>query len=251
MFEKIDTDQNVFPSTLLYNEGWMLRLTLSIAKEGIPCLPFRFSQGSEWFSEALLTSPFQARFRRDPLAETMTHADCVVGHFRMKDDSKAGLELLEGAKQFIVLEAKMYSPLSEGTTHARFYHQAARNVACMAQILSIAKRSPHDLELGFFVLAPEDQIENGVFSDPMKKDNIVEKVSRRIDLYKEDNTYYEKLTTWKDSYFLPLISTIKIDCISWEDILNKIENNNLILGKELHTFYNKCKHYNLKAITKH
>jgi len=67
-----DTEATVIPATELYNEGWMLRLVLSAAAETVSCLPFSFSPGSKWFSEARLPSFFLARSRGDPLSETHT-----------------------------------------------------------------------------------------------------------------------------------------------------------------------------------
>ena len=104
-----DTDAAVFPPTDLYNEGWMPRLVLSFGAEGISCLPFSLLPGSRWFSEALLYSPFLARHHGDELAETRTHADGVVGHFRFTPETKIGLEIVADSKQFIIMEAKLMS----------------------------------------------------------------------------------------------------------------------------------------------
>lgn len=62
MLEIAHTDAAVFPPTDLYNEGWMLRILLSIQSEGAKCLPFTFQPGAKWFSEALIGSPFLPRF---------------------------------------------------------------------------------------------------------------------------------------------------------------------------------------------
>ena len=94
MLRASDTDDAVLPPTTLYNEGWMLRLILSAGADGVSCLPFSFLPGSRWFSEALLHSPFLSRFRGDSLAETHTHADGVIGHFRFTPTTKTGLELV-------------------------------------------------------------------------------------------------------------------------------------------------------------
>ncbi len=72
MLEIAHTDAAVFPSTDLYNEGWMLRILLSIQSEGVECFPFTFQPGARWFSEARIDSPFLPRSPRDPLAETHT-----------------------------------------------------------------------------------------------------------------------------------------------------------------------------------
>ena len=46
MIEIAHTKDAVFPSTDLYNEGWMLRILLSIQSEGIDCFPFKFHPGA-------------------------------------------------------------------------------------------------------------------------------------------------------------------------------------------------------------
>jgi len=131
MLELAHTDATVFPSTILYNEGWMLRVVLSIESEGIECLPFKFLPGANWFSEALIDSPFLRRFKGDPLAEGVTHIDGAIGHFDFRPGTKAGLSLRSDSTQLVAIEAKMFSPLSKGTTNApdsiqNFYERCLR-----------------------------------------------------------------------------------------------------------------------------
>src|SRR5688572_18824513 len=78
-----------FPPTELYSEGWMLRLVLDAAERGVATLPFPWVDGSRWYSEARIASPFMARFRGDRGAEGYTHADGVVGHFAMVDGTES------------------------------------------------------------------------------------------------------------------------------------------------------------------
>ena len=193
MLRAADRDAAVFPSTVLYEEGWMLRLVLSFGAEGVFCLPFSFLPGARLFSEALLYSPFLARSHGDRLAETHTHADGVVGHFRFTPTSKTGLELVSDSKQFVVVEAKMYSSLSGGTKNAPFYDQTARIVACMAATLERSQKSVSDFEsIGFYVMAPDSQIKQGVFGEQMTRKSIVEKVQRRIEQYQEDRDDFSR-----------------------------------------------------------
>jgi hypothetical protein len=57
----------------------------------------------------------------------------------------------------------MFSVLSSGVTRATYFDQAARNVACIAEVLFRAKREPAKMGvLGFFVLAPDEQISGAV-----------------------------------------------------------------------------------------
>jgi hypothetical protein len=101
-----------FPPTLLYNEGWLLRLILDwFAGRDVGGHPLSFATGARWFSEALLPSAFLARYRGDELAESWTHADGVVGHFVIGEGGKADLRLAPEAGQLLVLEAKLFSGL--------------------------------------------------------------------------------------------------------------------------------------------
>ena len=49
--------------------------------------------------------------------------------------------LVPDSKQFIVIEAKMYSSLGGGTKKVAFYDQAARTVACMATTIERVRKS--------------------------------------------------------------------------------------------------------------
>ena len=42
MLRAADTDAAVFPPTILYNDGWTLRIVLSAGTDGVSCLPFLF-----------------------------------------------------------------------------------------------------------------------------------------------------------------------------------------------------------------
>ncbi len=71
-------------------------------------------------------SQFLPRFRGDPLAEGWTNADGCIDHFHI-NERKGDLILDAGAEHFVVVEAKMGSGLSSGTTRALGYNQAARS----------------------------------------------------------------------------------------------------------------------------
>src|SRR5262249_51109438 len=156
-----------FPATIFYNEGWLLRLVLDwLAREDLTGHPLGFAAAARWFSEALLPSQFLARVRGDQLAEGWTHADGIIGHVTIESGALANAALAKDASQLIVTEAKLFSPLSAGVTHARAFDQAARNVACIAEMLCRAGQQPARFStLGFFVLAPTEQIvEKKLFS---------------------------------------------------------------------------------------
>jgi len=244
MLRTADTDAAVFPPTILYNEGWMLRLILSAGKEGVPCLPFSFLPGSRWFSEALLHSPFLARYHGDELAETHTHADGVVGRFEFSPKTKTGLEIDNDSKQFIVIEAKMYSSLSRGIKKAPFYDQAARTVACMAATVGRDGKPVDEIEsIGFYVVAPAEQINRGVFAEQMKPESIVEKVKQRVEAYRKDSEEFSKLQTWFLEVFEPMVRRIDLDCWPWETAVNAIVAAKPAEGSIVKDFYQLCKEY--------
>jgi hypothetical protein len=229
------------PPTFLYNEGWLLRLVLSAASSGIPCLPFRFENRAGWFSEALLDSAFLPRYRGDHLAETWTHADGVVGHFSFRPNRKGGLSLDNSGSQFVVLEAKVFSPLSRGTTRAPEFDQAARNVACMAETLRRCGRPMGQWTcLGFYILAPKVQIDAGLFNTEVSKESIRKKIASRIKAYEP----CEHLNDWNQEWVSLLLDRIHIECLDWESIIDIIQGHDRDLGEGLGYFYDLTLDYN-------
>jgi hypothetical protein len=188
------TERAILPPTALYNEGWLLRLALdALATDPSGSTPLATMRESGWFSKALLPSPFLTRRRGDPLAESWTHADAVVGHFHVLASGRTDITLAPRAQQLVVLEAKLGSPLSAGTKRAPAYNQAARNVACMAEVLSRAKRSPSELDsLGFFVLAPASQVGPVVLPSLLEKQSLRAAVEARIQMYEREPEFEAK-----------------------------------------------------------
>ena len=197
--------------------------------------PLSFAAEATWFSEALLPPAFLVRHRGDKLAENWTHADGAAGHILIGEDGKADLKLRPAATQFLVLEAKMFSSLSKGVTHAGYYDQAARNVACMAEVLHRAERHPSKLtKFGFYLLAPSPQIERGVFSKVMHKESIIEKVSRRM------RAYEGKRERWFEEWFRPTWELIDVQCLSWEETIRFIQDHDPLAGASIDRFYGFC-----------
>ena len=85
LFKNAHKPGSNIPSTLLYNEGFMLRIILQEIKDKkIIHSDLSYQDNNvDWFSEALLPSPFLARTRGDKLSESWTHADGVVGKFHI------------------------------------------------------------------------------------------------------------------------------------------------------------------------
>jgi hypothetical protein len=235
-----ETDQRQFPATLLYEEGWMLRLVLDwFARTRATGHDLSFAQNARWYSEALLASAFLPRYRGDKLAEGYTHADGVIGHFDIGQFRQAELSLRPDARQFVVVEAKMFSGLSKGTTRAPNYNQAARNVACIAEAVRRANVSIGDLSaIGFFVIAPREQIGAGVFSPLLNKEALKAVVEERASAYDLPKT------EWYQNAFLPVLDALRVSSLAWEDVIDFIKSRDQGFGEDIGAFYGRCLKFN-------
>ncbi len=243
LLRRAESKATPFPPTLLFEEGWMLRLVLQWFE--IPNATghaLSFAPGARWFSEARLASPFPPKKRGDKRGEGYTNADAVIGHFGIGEIGKAELKLAADARQLIVVEAKMFSGLSKGTTHAPAYNQAARNVACIANLVNPEGRVPSGMpSTAFFVLAPREQIDAGVFAEFMDKASLERVVRERAEKY--DPSKIDRLETW----FLPALNAMRVDCLAWEDVVAFITSADRPFGADLEAFYNRCLKYNRPA----
>lgn len=223
------------PSTL-FNEGWMLRLTLDWFDQHRGAKhPLAFLEDSRWFSEAMLRSQFLARHRGDVLAESWTFADGAIGHFGVGKSGIGDLHLLPDARQLVIVEAKMFSGLSASTTRARHFDQAARNVACIAETLCEAGRHPRDLDrLAFFVVAPQQQIDRGIFGGLLTKQSLEAKVRDRVAAYEGAKD------EWFETWFLPTLEKIRVAEMSWQSIVSAIGKTDANAATDLDAFLQAC-----------
>ena len=225
-----DSHTSPLRTSELFNETWMLRLTLDyLSNIAVDGHPLGFSPRFNWFSEALLPSQFLPRKRGDNLSEGWTSADGVVGHFLNPNQTASGeLRLCDYAKQFVVIESKMFSGLSSRVTNFAGYDQAARTVACMATVLSRGNICPKLIDqLAFYVIAPQSQIDLGVFGVRVTKESICERVTERT------NAYGGLHTCWYYEWFLPTLDHVNIRLLAWEDVLAQLTD-------ELKMFYAMC-----------
>ena len=244
MLSRCGTPAGVMPPTALFNEGWMLRLVLHWASHHPTSIePLTFVEGSRWYSEALLPSRFRPRHRGDEAGEGHTHADGVIGHFQLRG-SRGDIELLTDARQLTVIEAKMASGLSGGTTRAKDFNQAARNVACIAHLVSSAAIPAVQMtRIGFVLLAPRARIDAGVFG-AMEKAAICEAVARRAEQFDAD------AVAWRQASFDTLMPSCTISALPWESVVTDIQAIDPSFGETLMDFYLKCLQHNpLRAAT--
>lgn len=238
ILSRCGTTRSVLPPTELFNEGWMLRLLLDwLDRHRDHAHILAFEDGARWYSEALLPSRFLPRTRGDSLAESFTHADGVIGHFTVQSGTRGDAVLDSVPKQFLVTEAKLGSALSAGTKNAATFDQAARNVACIAHMLAVAGVSPGSLKrVGFYVLAPRQQIESGVFGDLLSRQSIEGKVRQRVAAF---GGAHDK---WFQESFLPLLECIDLATLSWEQVLATLPPTDE--RAELERFYGQCLVFN-------
>ncbi len=137
----------------------------------------------------------------------------------------------------MVTEAKLGSPLSAGTKNAPDYDQAARNVACMAHMLELARVDVATVaRLGFYVIAPERQIKAGVFGNLVTRAGIARKVAARI------AQYQGQWDAWFAGTFEPMLQRIDLSVLSWESILAVLPNDEE--GAGIREFYSRCQQFN-------
>lgn len=239
----LDQDARRMPATVVYNEGWMLRLLLAAAEVQAIGPIQRIAPPAQWFSEGQLPTPFGRQ--RGAYSESNTNADGVVGHFTIADRTRAGLQISADAIRFEVFEAKMFAKLSRGIRGAENYDQVARTIACMAHALRLANRLPNDVKaLAFYVVAPEEQIEARRFTQFLDPDHIRQRISDRIAQF--PGPANADLNEWYDNWVCPLVQVLSarqsLVTLSWEDLL---EAANLPF---LRDFYNLCLKFNERVV---
>lgn len=240
LIDQFNPEKPNFRPTEIYNENWMLKTLLHQASStNLPHWPLSFLKDAKWFSEAMLPTAFKARYRGDKLAESRTNADAVIGHFQIGAKAKADFELKQGASQFVVVEAKINSPLSSRTSNAPGFDQAARNVACMAEVLFRANTSPSNIEeLAFILIAPEESIDLGNFSEELKTDEIRQKIQDRVAMYDGD------LDEWYNCWVEPTLDLLSIHALSWEQAINHLDQETPDAASSLQEFYTLCLKFN-------
>jgi len=242
LISSFDPKKPNFRPTEIYNENWLIKIILNQASTiDDDDHPLGFLPGSTWYSEGQMPTVFKSRYRGDPLGESRTHADGVIGDIRIGEKAKVDLELDRKARQFTVIEAKIGAGLSSGTKNAPDFDQAARNVACMAEVMNRAKVNPPQLDrLNFIVLAPGYSIAGGIFSKEMKRSSIQAKVRRRV------LAYEGKLDWWYANTFEPVMDKIQVHTLSWGEVIDWISKNNPENVGPITKYYKSCLEFNSK-----
>src|SRR4029079_4327367 len=105
-----------------------------------------------------------------------------LGPLTSGDPGTSGLALDPAARQLVLIEGKLFNRLSAGVKNAPYYDQAARSVACIAEILRRAGREPEAMDaLSLLIVAPHARVDDGVFAWDTSVDSIRRKVRRRVE----------------------------------------------------------------------
>lgn len=143
----------------------------------------------------------------------------------------------------------MFSSLSGGIRNAPFYDQAARTVACMAATIESSGKSVTDLEsIGFYVLAPDEQIRRGIFDEQTKPESVLEKVQQRIGQYRKDKRKSANLQSWQERALQPMVQRMSMRCWAWENAVDAIGAAKPAHGNIVKEFYSLCLKYNQKGL---
>jgi len=258
------------PLNLIFSEGWLLRLVLKWFEENRNLdYDITFKNNSLWYSEGAL-KPYFGKFLHHPSIrnERYTNPDAVYGDIYI-NDKNSYIELNDDCKDFIVVEAKMYSDFTPETNN-KPYDQVSRTICCMCVTL-YEKYEKFEKYIKtysdfFEYLEAFEKIAFYAFLPHKKKFksknlSIIDKerIKKTVDKYINDSlpkSYNDELLrehkNWFDNYFIPFLSKIDLKLFSWEEIIEyikKYESSNGIdskdnYGNRLEKFYNFCKIYN-------
>jgi hypothetical protein len=223
--------ENLSPSkinpTVIFNEGWMTRLlVIESMRKGIVINNIDFGNlaKKEWSSEALISSPFIG-IEKNP--EGYTHADIILGDFEIDYSNRGDISVKSDARILGIIEAKMGSNLSKGTSNAKEYNQASRNICCLAY--NTAKYAT--CETFFIIVAPKVTIERYKFSEQIL--TVSEQIKQRF-IHSGKGEDYSAIKNKVDACKRTVICYEKwIESFDGDPIKRKLED-----------FYDECKKHN-------
>ena len=246
IMESIDVEGYRFINpTIVYNEGWIMRLALFWFYENRNKNiqhPLAFNPSSRWYSEALLSTPFKATRRGDRLAENYTHADGVIGEFEIGGKGKSDLIVKNDCMLLKVVESKLFSKLSENVTNAKYYNQAARSFSCILNILKEQTMNVEKMQdVSFIVIGSRKIIEKEqTFEKYLDREYLYKIIDRRLSEYSVDSNVRKE---W-EPYYHTYRDYLKIHLVSWEEIIEYIRIYDLDYSNKMSGFYKECcSHY--------
>ena len=221
----------LFRETLIFNEGWLLRLVLRewLAGSGGSQLGFLpFPDGVTAYSEGQLYTPF----RGGSHPERNTHVDGIVGDFSITD-TKSGIVLKSDFRYVAAFEAKLFSPIAPGVKNAPDFDQVSRTAACLINSILIAgPRGGYAAHLVVLYTKSNPYIRPGEYSE----DCIEEQIAKRLEPFAATAERTDGIARffagWRD-----VLQRLQVNFLTWEEVLADIGD------KELSRFYDLCKEF--------
>ena len=237
-------DKRPFFPTEFYSEGTMLKLVVALLREvDSDVLPSPISDIAKaakngWMSEGELRPVFTG--------EGPTSADGVVGNIEIQKGTEWGVALAEAREpQLYVLEAKMGSCLSRNTKSKSAngeegFHQAARNIACIAGVAYRANVAVQNFDGRFYVLAPAAKSQ-GMLDVIRSSVEVVERAmagSSPRHMFRS-NEYIDS------ELFVSLVRKVASGSmlVTWESVLTSLEGFEGV--DQIKAFYESCCAVNL------
>lgn len=233
IIKSIESELPNLNPTEIYNEGWMTRLLVYYSI--IDKLKFKeldFSKIYNWCSEALISSPFLPGKRGDNLEEGFTHADMTIGDFKVDFSSRGEVEILEDAKLFGIIEAKMGSNLSQWAKNARNYNQASRYLAYIAH-----KTCNIDCDIFFSVVAPQSKLDEHKIDIQIDIQYMIEQIKVRLNEYPDS---FKKLKDIESVIYKA--QECRVWSMSYEEWIDEFDNSES--KRLLNSFYESSKKWN-------
>ncbi|MDR2621180.1 MAG: hypothetical protein LBC48_01200 [Dysgonamonadaceae bacterium] len=221
--------------TIIYNEGWMVRLlVMQSIEQGICIGDINFGEFKEgkYTSEALIESPFMGpELKKEHQNETNTHMDIVIGDFKIDYEESTGIEVDDNAKILGIIEAKMGSDLSQKITNADDYNQVSRSICCLAY------KVPAGCKTFVIVVAPQSTLKRYKIdeNDQLNPTKIRTQIDKRLEATKKGN-----IKNIDD--FNRIINHCRVLAISFEDWIDKVTDSSI--KTKLQEFYDACKKWN-------
>jgi hypothetical protein len=155
-----------------------------------------------------------------------------VGDFQIVD--KSGATLLPDWRYLAVFEAKVYSPLSNGTKNAPGYDQVSRTAACMVHAI-LASENANDRTAYLVVLYPADN--HKIHPGQHTATDVERQIANRVRDYQAFGKHGKPTARFFDEWRI-VLPRIQIQFWTWEDVLAEIDSN------ELNRFYDLCLQFN-------
>jgi hypothetical protein len=222
----------LFPETLIFNEGWLLRLVLTEwlagrGSSGFGFLPF--PKGVTVYSEGQLYTPFRGGTR----PETNTHVDGIVGDFSI-NDTKSGIVLKSDFRYLAAFEAKLFSRISSGVKNAPDYDQVSRTAACLINSILLAEpQASYSAHLVVVYAKDNRHINRAAYS----RGHIEEKIAHRLEPFTATEHRSDAIERFAEGWECTL-DRLQIHFLTWEEVLADIGSHSVS------RFYERCKEFN-------